>query len=132
MKIPPNINYAFSNLFVDILEHYQVKNACICPGSRSSPIAISLFDNQNIKTWTHIDERGAGFFGTGIARITKNPVVVLSTSGTATSNFLPSIIESTYSQIPLVIVTADRPSELQGTGALQTICLLYTSDAADE
>ena len=121
MKIHPNINYAFSNLFVDILEHYQVENACICPGSRSSPIAISLFDNQNIKTWTHIDERGAGFFCTGITRITKNPVVVLSTSGTAASNFLPSIIESTYSQIPLVIVTADRPSELQGTGALQTI-----------
>ena len=121
MKTYPNINYAFSNLFVDILEYYQVKNACICPGSRSSPIAISLFDNQNIKTWTHIDERGAGFFCTGIARIAKNPVVVLSTSGTAASNFLPSIIEATYSQMPLVIVTADRPSELQGTGALQTI-----------
>ena len=114
-------NTTFSNLIIQILDKYQIYDICICTGSRNTPLKIAFLNHKQFRCTSHIDERGAGFFGTGIARITKNPVVFLSTSGTATSNFLPSIIESTYSQIPLVIVTADRPSELQGTGALQTI-----------
>jgi 2-succinyl-5-enolpyruvyl-6-hydroxy-3-cyclohexene-1-carboxylate synthase len=116
-----NKNYAFAASFVDELARCGLKHVCICPGSRSSPLAISFARNLQIKKWVHLDERSASFFALGMAKTTHQPVALICSSGTATANFFPAIVEAHYSSVPLLILTADRPPELQGWGALQTI-----------
>lgn len=116
-----NKNYAFAGTFVEELSRSGVKHACICPGSRSSPLAISFARNKDIHKWVHLDERSAAFFALGIAKCTGQPVAVVCSSGTAAANFLPAVVEAYYSGIPLLVLTADRPPELHGWGALQTI-----------
>ena len=98
-----------------------MRYAVICPGSRSTPIAVSLAFHANIKSWVLVDERAAAFFALGMARQLTAPVVVLSTSGTAAANFLPAVVEARLSRIPLIVLTADRPPELRDWGAAQTI-----------
>ncbi|MDO8442940.1 MAG: thiamine pyrophosphate-binding protein, partial [bacterium] len=116
-----NKNYAFAGAFVDELARCGLRHVCICPGSRSSPLAISFARNSHVRKWAHLDERSASFFALGIARYLREPVAVVCSSGTATANFLPAIVEARYSLAPLVVLTADRPPELQDWGALQTI-----------
>jgi 2-succinyl-5-enolpyruvyl-6-hydroxy-3-cyclohexene-1-carboxylate synthase len=82
---------------------------------------MSLAQEPRIKTWVLLDERSAAYFAAGISRAINEPVAVISTSGTAAANFFPALIEARYSHIPLLIVTADRPSELWEWGANQTI-----------
>ena len=82
---------------------------------------MNVIKEKSIKWISHIDERSNGFFSLGIAKKTNNPVIVLTTSGTATANLLPSIIEAYYSMTPLIIITADRPKKLINTGENQTI-----------
>lgn len=102
-----------------------VTNFVISPGSRSTPIALLLAElatnNQKVKLLVDVDERSAGFLALGIAKNTQQPVVLLATSGTATANYLPAVAEASISHIPLIILTTDRPGELQGIGAPQTI-----------
>ena len=98
-----------------------VSNAVICPGSRSTPIALAFARNRGIKTWVLYDERSAAFFALGLARSLVEPVALVCTSGTAGANFLPAAIESKLGRVPLVIVTADRPPESRDFGAAQTI-----------
>src|SRR3954447_3246607 len=74
-----------------------------------------------MKVWSHIDERSAGFFALGIAQQTGHPVVVLTTSGTAGANLHPAVAEAAEARVPMLVVTADRPPELRGRGAGQTI-----------
>ncbi|MDH5646570.1 MAG: 2-succinyl-5-enolpyruvyl-6-hydroxy-3-cyclohexene-1-carboxylic-acid synthase, partial [Candidatus Heimdallarchaeota archaeon] len=95
--------------------------ACICAGSRSTPLTLSAFAHPKITCFSHIDERSGAFFALGLAMITKKPVILISTSGTATANFFPAIIEAESSNIPLIVITADRPHELRETGTNQTI-----------
>jgi len=121
MPTPANRNYAFSQAFVDELARSGLHHACICPGSRSTPLAMSLAQEPRIKKWVLLDERSAAYFASGISRTLNEPVAVISTSGTAAANFFPAVIEARYSHIPLLIVTADRPSELWEWGANQTI-----------
>ncbi|MDO8491590.1 MAG: 2-succinyl-5-enolpyruvyl-6-hydroxy-3-cyclohexene-1-carboxylic-acid synthase [Dehalococcoidia bacterium] len=116
-----NKNYAFAGAFIDELARCGLRHVCICPGSRSSPLAISFARNSHVRKWVHLDERSASFFALGIARYLREPVAVVCSSGTATANFLPAIVEARYSLAPLVVLTADRPPELQDWGALQTI-----------
>lgn len=99
----------------------HVREAVICPGSRSTRLALSFSRQRGIRTWTLYDERSAGFFALGIAKISCTPVAVISTSGTAAANLLPAIVESKFSRIPLVAITADRPPELRDFGGAQTI-----------
>lgn len=98
-----------------------VTQAVICPGSRSTPLALSLAHTAGIRSWMHIDERSAAFFALGMARASGKPVALVSTSGSAAANFFPAVTEAYLSRLPLIILTADRPRELRQTGAAQTI-----------
>jgi len=98
-----------------------VKHVAISPGSRSGPITIAADRTEGIEVSIHLDERSGGFFALGLAKITRRPVALICTSGTATANYLPAVIEAFYSGVPLIVITADRPPELQKRGAPQTI-----------
>ncbi|MFM9107739.1 MAG: 2-succinyl-5-enolpyruvyl-6-hydroxy-3-cyclohexene-1-carboxylic-acid synthase [Chloroflexota bacterium] len=98
-----------------------LRNAVVCPGSRSTPLAVALLRHPSVRVWMHVDERSAGFFGLGMARATGRPVALLCSSGTAAANFLPAMVEAYLSRVPLVALTADRPVEVRGWGAAQTI-----------
>ena len=108
-------------LFVEELSRAGVHDAVVCPGSRSTPLALALRAHDRIRVRVLIDERSAGFFALGIARTTRLAVVLLGTSGTAAVNFGPAVVEASMGRVPLVVLTADRPPELQDRGAPQTI-----------
>ena len=116
-----NRNYAFAGAFVDELARSGLRHVCICPGSRSTPLTISFARHPDIRTWVHLDERSAAFFALGMARALREPVALVCSSGTATANFFPAIVEARYDMLPLMALTADRPPEATDWGALQTI-----------
>lgn len=98
-----------------------IENAVLCPGSRCAPLTLAFVRHGKIKTRTISDERSAGFIALGIAQQTNKPVVLICTSGSAAYNFAPAIAEAFYQQIPLLIITADRPQEWIGQLDGQTI-----------
>ena len=98
-----------------------INNLCISPGLRNTAISLSFIKHGKFNCHSIIDERSAGYFALGIAIKTKKPSVLICTSGTATANYLPAIIEASQSKIPLLIITADRPTNLLNTGENQTI-----------
>jgi 2-succinyl-5-enolpyruvyl-6-hydroxy-3-cyclohexene-1-carboxylate synthase len=98
-----------------------MQHACTAPGSRCTPIVLSLAREPRLRCWSHIDERCAGFFALGVAKATGRPVAVTCTSGTATANLTPAVIEAHHARVPLIVLTADRPPELREVGAGQTI-----------
>lgn len=103
------------------LYQYGVHEVVISPGSRSTPVAIACEAHSKMKTYIHPDERSAGFFALGLIKATKKPVAILCTSGTAASNYTPAVSEADLSQLPLVVLTSDRPHELRNMGAPQAI-----------
>ena len=107
--------------FVEELVRAGVRDAVVCPGSRSTPIALALRMNPGIQVWLHLDERAGAFFALGAARATRRPTVVVGTSGTAVVNFGPAVVEAREGRVPLVVLTADRPPELRDRAAPQTI-----------
>jgi 2-succinyl-5-enolpyruvyl-6-hydroxy-3-cyclohexene-1-carboxylate synthase len=119
--IPENAAYAYVGVFMNELARAGVRHLCLCPGSRSTPIAMCAARERDLTVWTLIDERSAAFFALGMAKELRAPVALLSTSGTAAANFLPAVVEAKYSRVPLVVLTADRPHELRDVGANQTI-----------
>jgi 2-succinyl-5-enolpyruvyl-6-hydroxy-3-cyclohexene-1-carboxylate synthase len=122
VTVDPGVaNLDLASALVGQLVASGVRNAVICPGSRSTPIAVSLASHPGIRSWVLIDERAAAFFALGMARQLASPVAVLSTSGTAAANFLPAVVEARLSRVPLIVLTADRPPELRDWGAAQTI-----------
>ena len=120
-KIKVNRNNFWTEVFVKQLNSAGVKYACISPGSRSTPLTFSFAKNKKIKCFVNIDERSSAFFALGIAKASKTPVAVVTTSGTAAAELYPAIIEAYQQRVPLIICTADRPPELLNTGANQTI-----------
>lgn len=113
--------YLFLRAMVDEFARCGMRHACASPGSRNTPIVLTLAGEDRIRTWSHIDERAAGFFALGIAKATGRPVAVTCTSGTAAANLMPAVIEAHEAALPLIILTADRPPELRDVGAGQTI-----------
>jgi 2-succinyl-5-enolpyruvyl-6-hydroxy-3-cyclohexene-1-carboxylate synthase len=107
--------------FVDELSAAGIENVCLCPGSRSTPLALTFERHPNIKTWMHLDERSCAYFALGMAKASGKPIAILCSSGTAAVNFAPAVVEAFHSHVPLIVLTADRPPELQGLGANQTI-----------
>ncbi|WP_370087049.1 2-succinyl-5-enolpyruvyl-6-hydroxy-3-cyclohexene-1-carboxylic-acid synthase [Ekhidna sp.] len=98
-----------------------VKHAVMSPGSRNAPLTISFARQEKIKKWIIPDERSAGFIALGIAQQTKTPVVLCCTSGSALLNYAPAIAEAYYREIPLIVLSADRPPELIDQRDGQTI-----------
>ncbi len=104
---------------VDGLLAAGAQEAVLCPGSRSAPLAFALADAP-VRLHTRIDERTAAFLALGLAKASRRPVPVVCTSGTAAANLHPAVLEAAHAGVPLVVVTADRPARLRGTGANQT------------
>src|SRR5260370_19355004 len=118
---PANPSYAYGGGFVDELQRAGVRRAVICPGSRSTPLALTCAAHPELRCWVQIDERSAAFFALGLAKRLNQPVVLLCTSGTAAANFLPAIVEAHLTHVPLLVLTSDRPPELRDCGAPQAI-----------
>jgi 2-succinyl-5-enolpyruvyl-6-hydroxy-3-cyclohexene-1-carboxylate synthase len=98
-----------------------VRHAAVSPGSRSTPLAVALWRQPAIEVQVVLDERSAAFFALGTALSTRVPAVVLCTSGSAAAHFHPAVAEADEASVPLIVLTADRPPELRGIGAGQTI-----------
>ena len=113
--------YTLLRAFCDELARCGLEHACTSPGSRSTPIVLSLVREPRIRCWSHIDERCSGFFAVGAAKASGRPVAVTCTSGTATANLAPAVIEAQQARVPMIVLTADRPPELRDVGAGQTI-----------
>jgi 2-succinyl-5-enolpyruvyl-6-hydroxy-3-cyclohexene-1-carboxylate synthase len=116
-----NAGRAFSLVLVDELARQGVRHAVIAPGSRSTPIALALLENPQITVHVRVDERSAAYLALGIAKASGQIVPVLCTSGTAASYFHGAVMEADLSCVPLLVLTADRPPELHGIGANQTV-----------
>ena len=89
---------------------HGITNIVISPGSRNAPLTIGFVNNPNFKCFSIVDERCAAFFAMGIAQQTKQPVAIICTSGSALLNYYPAIAEAFYSEIPLIVISADRPT----------------------
>ncbi len=107
--------------FVDELFNLGVREAVFSPGSRSTALAMLFEEYKKYDTYVNIDERSAAFFALGIAKAKKRPVVLVCTSGSAAAHHFPAVLEAKMSRVPLIILTADRPAELQFVGAPQTV-----------
>ena len=116
-----NRNTALASALVEELARCGVRDAVIAPGSRSTPLALALWREEAINARVIVDERSAGYFALGAAQAGGQPVAVLCTSGTAAANLHPAVCEADESNLPLIVLTADRPPELRGIGAGQTI-----------
>ncbi len=117
-----NPSTLYANAFVDALVAAGLKRVCLAPGSRHTALVLAFARHKGaVDISTHLDERSAAFFALGCALATGEPAAVVCTSGSAAANFFPAIIEAHQSRVPLLVLTADRPHELRGSGANQTI-----------
>ncbi|WP_427162849.1 2-succinyl-5-enolpyruvyl-6-hydroxy-3-cyclohexene-1-carboxylic-acid synthase [Aliinostoc sp. HNIBRCY26] len=117
-----NINQLWAYILTETLKRLGLTCAVICPGSRSTPLAVAFAQQApEIAAISILDERSAAFFALGVAKATGRPVAIVCTSGTAGANFYPAVIEAKESRVPLLILTTDRPPELRDCHSGQTI-----------
>ncbi len=122
MSVPSgSVQATFAATLVDEWRRGGVNDAVVCPGSRSTPMALALGGPGGLGTHVRLDERGAGFYAVGLASARGRPVVVCTTSGTAAAELHPAVIEADLARVPLIVCTADRPPELHHVGAPQTV-----------
>ena len=108
---------------VEALVAAGVREVVLCPGSRSSPMAYAVAAAEragHLRLHVRVDERSAGFLALGLAKVSRRPAVVITTSGTAVANLHPAVLEAHHALVPLIVLSCDRPAELRGTGANQT------------
>lgn len=120
----------FLATFFDGLIECGVRNVVICPGSRSTPLAMTAYeiakrDPKRLRILVDVDERGAAFAALGMGKSTGVPAAIICTSGSAVANFFPAVLEAESAGVPLIILTGDRPPQLQGLGAPQTCDQLH-------
>lgn len=118
---PANLLWAWT--LIDALAASGVSQAVISPGSRSTPLALACLRHAGVKTHVLVDERSAGFFALGLAKSSPSchPVALVCTSGSALANWFPAVVEANMGAVPLILLSADRPPELQACGANQTM-----------
>src|SRR4051812_9672728 len=112
---------SFAITLVDEFVRGGVTRAVVAPGSRNTPLSLALVRDGRVQVDVVLDERSAGFRALGLALATGTPVLVGCTSGSAATNLHPAVVEAFHARVPLLVCTADRPPELQGVGAPQTI-----------
>jgi 2-succinyl-5-enolpyruvyl-6-hydroxy-3-cyclohexene-1-carboxylate synthase len=116
----PNRNTLWAETLIEELIEQGVGAVCVSPGSRSTPLTVAAANQESLTVYSHLDERSSAFFGLGRSRRTGEPTALICTSGTAAANYHPAIMEASESRVPLIALTADRPPELQDSGANQT------------
>tara|TARA_R110000787_G_scaffold271939_5_gene379246 strand:- start:23139 stop:24788 length:1650 start_codon:yes stop_codon:yes gene_type:complete len=110
-----------AQIIITACRQFEIQTVVISPGSRNAPLTIGFLNHKDFETLSIVDERCAAFFALGIAQQTQKPVAIVCTSGSALLNYYPAIAEAYYSQIPLVVISADRPKHLIDIGDGQTI-----------
>ena len=115
------LNLAWARAIFAALAEYGVEEVEIGPGSRSGPLVLAAQIIPGLRIRVHLDERSAGFFAVGYGRTHLGPAAIVTTSGTAVANLLPAVVEADQSDVPLIVVSADRPSAMRGADANQTI-----------
>ncbi|GMA18230.1 thiamine pyrophosphate-binding protein [Arsenicicoccus piscis] len=114
---------ALASVVVDELVRHGVTDVVLCPGSRSAPFAYAVQEadrHGRLRLHVRVDERSAGFLALGLAKGSGTPTPVITTSGTAVANLHPAVLEAHHANVPLLVISCDRPPELRGTGANQT------------
>ena len=114
-------NAIWAGAFVDELARIGVREICVAPGSRSTPLVLAAVRDGRFRMFSIVDERSAGFFALGIGKGSGRPAVVITTSGTAAANLYPAVIEASQGEVPLLLLTADRPHRLRDTDGNQAM-----------
>ena len=118
--LPPNLLTAWSDLLLESLVDAGIREVVVSPGSRSTPFVLAAAQRPELRLHAILDERAAAFFALGLARATGQPPLLLCTSGTAPAHYLPALVEASEAELPLVVLSADRPLDLAGSSAPQT------------
>ncbi|UCD62688.1 MAG: 2-succinyl-5-enolpyruvyl-6-hydroxy-3-cyclohexene-1-carboxylic-acid synthase [Candidatus Zixiibacteriota bacterium] len=116
-----SLNDLWARIIVEHLLTAGIDRFVLSPGSRCTPLTAAVAADNRTRTTMHFDERGAAYFALGCARATGKPAVLICTSGTAAVNYFPAVVEASMDMLPMILLTADRPPEMRGTGANQTI-----------
>src|SRR5690606_29215666 len=111
----------FAATLVDEWVRAGLTDAVVCPGSRSTPLALALAVHDRMRVHVHHDERSGAFLALGLGLAAGRPALVLTTSGTAAAELHPAVVEADLAAVPLLVCTADRPPELRDVGAPQAI-----------
>lgn len=115
------LNLLWGSLILEELARLGVQHICMAPGSRSTPLTLAASKQNKLKQHLHFDERGLGFMAMGLAKASRAPVAIITTSGTAVANLYPAIVEAWLTHVPLIVLSGDRPPELLECGANQAI-----------